>query len=84
MYADVTGEAVVFGNQIKLIGVLNNLLVNAQRHAGSRVDVTAGRSGDQAVVTVTDDGDGIAPEDRGSDLHPRVNAGRGHSSDLNW
>ncbi|MGJ6963758.1 sensor histidine kinase [Streptosporangium sp. G11] len=54
----------VRGNRIQLIRVLNNLLANARRHAGTVVEVTAERVGGQAVVTVTDDGDGIAPQDR--------------------
>ncbi|MEU8271390.1 histidine kinase dimerization/phospho-acceptor domain-containing protein, partial [Sphaerisporangium sp. NPDC049002] len=48
VHADIAGEAVVLGHHIQLAGVLNNLLVNAQRHAESRVEVTARRSGDQA------------------------------------
>ncbi|MEV7970897.1 HAMP domain-containing sensor histidine kinase [Sphaerisporangium sp. NPDC088356] len=78
VHADVTGEAMVLGHRIQLIGVLNNLLVNAQRHAASRVDVTARPSGDQAVVTVTDDGDGIAREDRERVFEPfvRLSGGR--------
>ncbi|MER5647653.1 ATP-binding protein [Streptosporangium sp. NPDC002524] len=54
----------VRGNRIQLIRVLNNLLANARRHAGTVVEVTAGHADGQAVVTVTDDGDGIAPQDR--------------------
>ncbi|MFC7109596.1 ATP-binding protein [Nonomuraea rubra] len=44
--------------------MLNNLLVNARRHARSRVDVSVEQAGDQAVVIVQDDGAGIALEDR--------------------
>jgi signal transduction histidine kinase len=54
----------VLGNRIQLIRVMDNLLVNARRHADTRVEVTAGRVAGWAVITVTDDGDGIAPEDR--------------------
>ncbi|GAA2087514.1 HAMP domain-containing sensor histidine kinase [Actinomadura alba] len=54
----------VRGNRIQLIRILDNLLANARRHAETSVEVTAERAGDQAVVTVTDDGDGIAPQDR--------------------
>ncbi|MFC7648136.1 ATP-binding protein [Streptosporangium lutulentum] len=54
----------VQGNRIQLIRVVDNLLANARRHAETRVEATAERVGDHAVVTVTDDGDGIAPQDR--------------------
>ncbi|MFG1879043.1 sensor histidine kinase [Sphaerisporangium sp. NPDC049003] len=62
--ARVDHDVKVMGNPLHLTGLLSNLLVNAQRHAATRVEVTVGGSGGQAVVTVTDDGDGIAPEDR--------------------
>ncbi|GII83876.1 hypothetical protein Ssi03_18660 [Sphaerisporangium siamense] len=64
VYTHLLSEITVMANRISLVRVVDNLLVNAQRHAESRVDVTTARSGDQAVLTVTDDGDGIAPEDR--------------------
>jgi signal transduction histidine kinase len=54
----------VRGNRIQLIRVLDNLLANARRHADTRIEATVERADDQAVVTVTDDGDGIAPQDR--------------------
>ncbi|GLW07117.1 hypothetical protein Misp01_22470 [Microtetraspora sp. NBRC 13810] len=64
VHARAQHGVMVHGNRIQLIGVLTNLLVNAQRHAESAVEVTAERSGGQAVVTVLDDSDGVAPEDR--------------------
>jgi signal transduction histidine kinase len=44
--------------------VIDNLVVNAIRHTprGGTVELTAGRSGDLAVLWVIDSGDGIAPE----------------------
>jgi signal transduction histidine kinase len=54
----------VQGNRIQLIRVLDNLLANARRHADTMVEVTAERVDGLAVVTVTDDGDGITPHDR--------------------
>ncbi|WP_157099265.1 sensor histidine kinase [Microbispora sp. ATCC PTA-5024] len=54
----------VRGNRIQLARILQNLLANACRHAASRIDVTAERGDGMAVVTVTDDGEGIAPQDR--------------------
>jgi signal transduction histidine kinase len=76
-----TGQVTVLGNKIQLIGVLNNLVVNAQRHADTSVEVTATRSGDQAVVTVTDDGDGIAPHDRERVFEPFVRLDDGRRRD---
>ncbi|WP_405151891.1 HAMP domain-containing histidine kinase [Sphaerisporangium sp. NBC_01403] len=75
------GELVVLGRRLQLIGVLGNLLTNAQRHAHSRVDVTVERVGDQAVVTVLDDGDGIAPGDRERVFEPFVRLADGRRSD---
>ncbi|GLW11101.1 two-component sensor histidine kinase [Microtetraspora sp. NBRC 13810] len=71
-------EVRVLGNRIQLIGVLNNLLVNAQRHAETGVAVTVRAEDGQAVVTVSDDGHGIAPEDRERIFEPfvRLNEGR--------
>jgi signal transduction histidine kinase len=54
----------VRGYRMQLIRVIANLLDNAQRHADTIVEVTAERTDDQAIVTVTDDGDGITPHDR--------------------
>jgi signal transduction histidine kinase len=53
------GEADALGR------VVANLLDNAVRHARSTVSVTACADAGSPVVTVTDDGPGIAPEDRG-------------------
>ncbi|TDC81323.1 ATP-binding protein [Actinomadura sp. 7K507] len=47
-----------------MIRVLTNLLDNAERHAESRVWVTAAKAGPDAVLEVRDDGGGVAPEDR--------------------
>jgi signal transduction histidine kinase len=41
-----------------------NLVTNARKHARAEVVVHAEARGDTVVVTVDDDGDGIAPEDR--------------------
>ncbi len=45
--------------------VLANLLENALRHsqAGGTVTLAASRDGDAAVLTVTDDGDGLEPDE---------------------
>ncbi|MDH2427343.1 HAMP domain-containing sensor histidine kinase [Sphaerisporangium sp. TRM90804] len=59
-----TEDVPVLCSRIQIIRVLENLLNNAQRHAESAVDVTVEAAGDEAVVTVSDDGAGIAPQDR--------------------
>ncbi|MGP4024277.1 sensor histidine kinase [Actinomadura sp. 3N407] len=47
-----------------MVRLLTNLLDNAERHAASRIWVTATVSGRDAVLEVRDDGAGIPPEDR--------------------
>ena len=73
-----TGEVWVHGSRIRLIRLLGNLLSNAHRHAATAVTVEVESAGGQAVVTVTDDGDGIAPADRERvfDRFTRLDEGR--------
>ncbi|MEU6432683.1 ATP-binding protein, partial [Microbispora sp. NPDC046973] len=59
-----TGEVWVHGSRIQLIRLIDNLLTNARRHAATRVTVCVESAGGRAVLTVTDDGNGIAPADR--------------------
>ena len=61
--AEAEGSYVVAGDQDALARLLVNLLDNAVRHAASRVCVSVRADGGWAVLTVTDDGPGIAPED---------------------
>ncbi|MFF4622233.1 sensor histidine kinase [Nonomuraea jabiensis] len=77
----VKGEVMVLGNHMQLFRVLNNLVVNAQRHAATSVEVNAGCEDDQAVVTVSDDGDGIALEDRERVFQPFVRLEEGLRKD---
>lgn len=49
---------------VQMRRLLANLLDNAERYAEEMVTVGLRRDGDRAVLTVTDDGVGIAPEDR--------------------
>lgn len=76
-----TDHPTVLGNRVQLANILHNLLANAQRHAHSRIDVTVERSGEQAFVTVQDDGAGIAPEDRERVFQPFVRLGDGRRLD---
>ena len=60
---------VIEGDAARLSSVLANLVANALRHTprGGTVDVRAARRGADALVTVSDDGEGIP-----GDLLPRV------------
>ncbi|MFF4829170.1 sensor histidine kinase [Streptomyces sp. NPDC001312] len=54
----------VKGSRTQLSRVLGNLLDNAQRHAATAVTVTVRAAGDAIVLSVADDGHGVAPADR--------------------
>jgi signal transduction histidine kinase len=60
---DVTPTRIV-GDAVRLSRMLRNLLDNAARHAKTEVSVAAHARGDHAVLTVDDDGPGIAAADR--------------------
>lgn len=70
------------GDPAALTRVLRNLLNNAARHAVSAVDVTVSRAPEHVVVTVADDGPGIAFEDRERvfDRFVRLDADRSRSA----
>jgi signal transduction histidine kinase len=64
---NVTGAQtplMVTGDPARLQQILWNLLANGLKFTPSqgRIDVSVGTDGDQAVVTVADNGEGIAPE----------------------
>ena len=61
--AEAAGACVVAGDQDALARLLVNLLDNAVRHAASQVCVSVREDGGWALLTVTDDGPGIPPED---------------------
>lgn len=52
------------GDPVRLTQVFANLLNNAARYTdyGGRIELSARREGDEAVVTVRDNGQGIAPD----------------------
>jgi signal transduction histidine kinase len=64
VHVNATSDVRVSGSRIQLLRVMDNLLNNARRHADSSVEVTVESENGQAVVSVTDDGAGIAPHDR--------------------
>jgi signal transduction histidine kinase len=61
--AETAGACVVACDADALARLLVNLLDNAVRHAASRVCASVRADGGWAVLAVTDDGPGIAPED---------------------
>ena len=69
---DGTGVAAaqVTGDRDRLARAVGNVLDNARRHARTTVAVTVAELGDDAVVTVTDDGPGIPP-DRADEVFER-------------
>jgi two-component system, OmpR family, sensor kinase len=60
----LSGPLMVLGDEPRLRQVVGNLLQNALRHTptGSKVTVIAGRRGTDVVLSVADEGPGIAPE----------------------
>jgi PAS domain S-box-containing protein len=64
LLADVTGTGTVMADPDRLQQVIWNLLTNAIKFtaAGGEIRLSLGRIGPNAVVTVTDTGEGIAPE----------------------
>jgi signal transduction histidine kinase len=54
----------VAGDSIAISRVIRNLLENAVRHAASHVEVCVADRGAEVIVAISDDGPGIAPEDR--------------------
>jgi signal transduction histidine kinase len=61
---DVIGNIWIRGSESRLRQVVDNLLDNARRHARADVRVTLTADDDQAVLEVTDDGDGVPEAER--------------------
>jgi signal transduction histidine kinase len=58
------GPLWTLGDPVALRRVLANLLDNAERYARTRIDLDLATEGEHHLVTVTDDGPGIAEDDR--------------------
>ena len=75
----------IYGDQAQLAQVLNNLLSNAfkygKRGAPVRIDVAPNRAGTMLCLSISDEGDGIAPEHipRLTERFYRVDKGRSKS-----
>ncbi|MFC5749236.1 sensor histidine kinase [Actinomadura rugatobispora] len=54
----------VRGVRMQLVRLLGNLLDNAERYAGGKVEIEVDSQNGHARLTVTDDGAGVPPEDR--------------------
>lgn len=75
------GEAVVLdGNPAALKALLSNLISNALKYAGN-ADVSLDKADGQAVIEVTDDGPGIAPEDLDRVFEPFFRGERSRNRD---
>ncbi|GII62723.1 hypothetical protein Skr01_28080 [Sphaerisporangium krabiense] len=61
---DLQPGVVVGGDRLQLARLLTNLLDNGERHAASTITVALRREGEDAVMEVVDDGEGIRPEHR--------------------
>lgn len=62
---EISGRAPpVYGDPQALIRMLANVVANGMIHGGERVQVTLSEDQGSAIVTVDDDGPGLAPEDR--------------------
>lgn len=58
----VRGHAVAWADPGRTRQVIRNLVVNAARYGGPKVELSAGTNGSMAWLDVTDDGKGVAPE----------------------
>ena len=60
----ISGKVRVHADPNRVEQVLRNLLENAKKYGGDEVLVDAARSGDEWVVIVSDNGNGVPPEHR--------------------
>jgi CheY-like chemotaxis protein len=69
IHAPPRGVLLLDGDEGRLSQVVANLLTNAAKYTppGGQIEIAAGRDGDDVVIDVRDNGNGIAPE-----LLPRV------------
>lgn len=67
---DTDPETRAFVDPLRLRQILRNLMVNAVRYGGDRVQVSVSSDGDDVVVQVRDDGPGISPEHRAEIFAP--------------
>jgi signal transduction histidine kinase len=79
----LTGGVWVHGDRARLVQDISNLLDNAAKFTprGGRVDVKVRREGDRHIVSIRDDGIGIAPQDIERLFEPFVQLDNGLNGD---
>jgi PAS domain S-box-containing protein len=60
---DIPDDAVAWADSLRFRQIMRNLLSNAHRYGGPNVHVSAETSGQEVVVLVTDDGEGVPDGD---------------------
>jgi signal transduction histidine kinase len=60
--SQVQGHAVAWADPGRTRQVIRNLVVNAARYGGPKVELIAGANGSMVWLDVTDDGEGVTPE----------------------
>ena len=60
----IDDDAIVVGDPTQLAGMVRNLVENAKRHARSEVRLSVERTDDSVLLSVEDDGPGVAAADR--------------------
>lgn len=58
----ISGDAVAIGDPARVRQIVRNLLSNALRHGGSRIQIDISTTEDQAILELSDDGVGLAPD----------------------
>jgi two-component system sensor histidine kinase BaeS len=76
---DTDAPVVVHADPLRVQQIVGNLLDNAERFARSRIDVRVTSSGAEGIVTVDDDGPGIAPAERAHVFERSINVRRSES-----
>jgi signal transduction histidine kinase len=67
-------SVVALADPARLRQILRNLLTNAFRYGGDQIAIRTRRNGDQAVVSVSDDGPGVSEEMREAIFEPFTRA----------
>jgi PAS domain S-box-containing protein len=72
----------VVGDRIRVRQIIRNLLTNAFRYGGDRVEISADRASSDLRVTVRDNGDGVDSVDAETVFEPYGRAAQGRAHDL--
>ncbi|GMQ94104.1 MAG: hypothetical protein BMS9Abin12_1588 [Acidimicrobiia bacterium] len=59
---NVSGEVLAWADPVRVRQIVRNLVSNAIKHGGSSVGIYIEAMFDRATITVSDDGEGLAPE----------------------